>query len=222
MTTSLPLPASLRAVGGEGRASERLLHNRSYDVESWLEDDDHFRLIGRMQDVKVHGFTFIPDDDPITMHDMVVELVIEAPAMIISAADVQMRTHPHDECPNILAIYQQLVGMSITRGFVPKVREMFGGPRACTHIAAMLMAMAPVAVQSMWGFMERTGRTPPVGSPGREAGLERNRDTCHVWATDGPLFTRIDRGEPVGMPRTMQDRLRSKGIDPDTFQPLQG
>ena len=61
-------------------------------------------------------------------------------------------THPHTECVSIVDAYRGLVGLSITRGFTHKVRELFGGPRGCTHTTALLMAMAPVAVQCIWSM----------------------------------------------------------------------
>jgi hypothetical protein len=42
--------------------------------------------------------------------------------------------------------------MSIARGFNAKVRELFGSSRGCTHIGALLAAMAPVAIQTGWSM----------------------------------------------------------------------
>ena len=45
-----------------------------------------------------------------------------------------------------------LVGLSIARGFTHRVRELFGGPRGCTHTTALLQAMAPIAMQCFWSM----------------------------------------------------------------------
>ena len=80
-----------------------------------------------------------------------------------SSANAALETHPHAACPRIEDHYQHLIGLSIARGFTHKVRELFGGPRGCTHTTALLQAMAPVAIQSMWSFRvegDPRGRRP--------------------------------------------------------------
>ena len=125
-----------RRASSETQTGKRLLHNRAYEIASYLEDASHIRIVGFLKDSRPE---FLPgiDDDPMTMHDMQVDLVVEMPALVIRAVDVRMHTHPQQQCPNVLGTSQQLVGLSIVRGFTHKVRELFGGPRACTHIGAL-------------------------------------------------------------------------------------
>ena len=73
---------------------------------------------------------YVPDDtEPLTMHHMVVEVEIAFPSLVIEAARTVLEIHPHGQCPSIEDHYQELVGLSIARGFTHKVRELFGGPR---------------------------------------------------------------------------------------------
>ena len=210
-----------RTVSTTANADKRLLHERTYDIKSYLEDESHIRLVGFLQDSRPH---FLPgiDDDPVTMHDMQIDLIVEMPNLVIRAVQVQMHTHPQQQCPNVLGAYQQLVGLSIVRGFTHKVREFFGGPRACTHIGALLNAMAPVATQSLWAYFE--GQTSVSTSAGAAVddtyskGLEWNRDTCHVWASDGPMFALLARGETPPIPVTISRRLEKNGLDVDGWR----
>ena len=190
-----------------------LLHRRAYDVESFLEDEDHFRLVGSLRDVNPAGLWGIGDTEPMTVHHMLLELTVHARTLTIKAVDAKMLVHPQLECVDILPAYEQLVGLSIARGFTHKVREMFGGPKACTHFAALLNAMAPVAVQSLWGFYRHTASAESAengrGDPGT---FERNRDTCHVWATEGPMFAALAEGQEPPIPIWAQNRLRERGV----------
>ncbi|MEO5724931.1 MAG: DUF2889 domain-containing protein, partial [Ilumatobacteraceae bacterium] len=136
----------------------------------------------------------------------------------------KLEIHPHAACPRIEENYQALVGLSISRGFINKVRELFGGPRGCTHTTALLQAMAPVAIQSMWSF--RMAEAASSGNPmkamatpeGRERAIAMNLNTCHVWAEDGEQVTSIRAGEPHETPVWLKARLEKLGIDLATYQ----
>jgi hypothetical protein len=130
-----------------------LLHTRSYDVASYRESDTLLRIRGKVHDIKPAGLYLPEDPDPMSIHEMVVDLVVEFPSLKIVDAGIVMETHPHHECTKVVDHYKNLIGLSIARGFTHKVRELFGGPRACTHTTALLQAMAPVATQSMWSMM---------------------------------------------------------------------
>ncbi len=148
-----------------------LLHQRTYLVRSYREGDDRMRIRGAVQDIKPPGL-YVPDDpDALEVHHMVVDLIVEFPSLTIVDANVVMETHPHRECVRIEDHYRNLIGLSIARGFTHKVRELFGGPRGCTHTTALLQAMAPVAIQSMWslrfpGSEASDASDQPVAAPG--------------------------------------------------------
>jgi hypothetical protein len=206
-----------------------LIHQRAYEIGSYFENDDHFRLVGHVRDVKPDGMWGIQDDEPMVIHHMELHLVIHAATLTITEVFTKMHVNPQFECVNIEASYQQLVGVSIARGFTNKVKELFGGPRGCTHIGALTNAMAPVAMQSMWAFFHRrhdaqevTIETVKALDPERrrqirEMEFGRNKNTCHVWAEDGPMFELMAAGGSVPLPVWGQERLRRKGIDPETF-----
>ena len=102
---------------------------------------------------------------------MQIDLEVGFPSLEIVKASVRFETHPHGGCPAIIDHYGGLVGLSIARGFTHKVRELFGGPRGCTHTTALLQAMAPVAVQCFWS-MDAAGPTSPGSEPhGRRGDL---------------------------------------------------
>jgi hypothetical protein len=200
-----------------------LLHQRAYEIGAYIEDDQHFRLIGHVRDVKPDGMWGIQDIEPLTVHHMELHLVVSAMSLEITEVFTKMHVTPHHTCVLIEAAYQQLVGVSIARGFSNKVKELFGGPRGCTHIGALTNAMAPVAMQTIWAFFHRNHDGPM--NEMTEADLEtaaairkqqtlRNKNTCHVWAEDGEQFAAVQRGEGVQLPVWGIERLRKRGIDP--------
>ena len=198
---------------------QKLLHQRAYEIDAFVEDDQHIRLSGLMRDVRPDGLWGIADIEPMTLHDMRIDLVVDGLTFEITKVETSMLTHPQEFCPLILPVFQQLVGTSIARGFGNRVKALFGGPRSCTHFVALLNAMAPVVMQARWSFFHTLndkltdeGVSPEVQEQRRRAGHESNRDTCHVWASDGPMFASIDSGQPFDPPLWAKDRLTMRGI----------
>ena len=194
-----------------------LIHTRRYEVNTYRLDNTRFVLRGVMVDEKPPGLYVNSDPDVLWVHHMIVDLEIEMPTFRINKVDVQMREHPHARCTGIVPKYQELVGLSIARGFNNKVKELFGGPRGCTHIGALLSAMAPVAIQSSWSMRASSGeqRTPrsEMTPEEREKGYALNLNTCHMWDEEGDMVAEIRRGDPMEVPVWMSKRLRKLGLD---------
>lgn len=205
--------------------TKKLLHTRAYEIEAFVEDETHFRLIGLMRDVRPDGLWGIVDTEPMTLHDMHIELVINGVTFEITEVRTAMLTHPQEQCPLILPVFQELVGTSIARGFGNRVKALFGGPRSCTHFVALLNAMAPVAMQARWSFFHAVSNDsmsimtadPEKRQESMRSGHEANRDTCHVWASEGPMFAKINAGESIGVPVWAKHRLAERGIPPEEW-----
>lgn len=192
-----------------------LIHQRSYDCEAFLEHDGRMRVRGHLNDLKPHGLG-LADGEPLVIHDMVVDLVVTVPEFEIVAVETEMVVRPYELCTNVLPDYQQLVGVSITRGYARRVRELFGGPSGCSHLGALLLAMGPVAVQASWSVehlhadpLERLGaEVDPVE---RERRVRLNTNTCHVWAEGGEQMTAVELGAEPMRPEWEVERLRLLG-----------
>lgn len=139
------------------------------------------------------------------------------PDFEIVAARTNIATHPHNACTDIVARYDALVGLSITRGFTHRIRELFGGPRGCTHTTALLQAMAPVAVQSGNGHRATNaivnGDPHPIEDDPRSQGFRHLTNTCHVWVEDGEMMTEVEVSGPRGPMLTVRRRLDELGLD---------
>jgi hypothetical protein len=196
-----------------------LLHTRNYQVRAFRRGNDTLVLRGAVKDDKPAGLYVQDDDQPLTIHHMVVDLDVSFPQLEITAASVVFEAHPHLTCPTITEHYHHLIGLSIARGFTHRVRELFGGPRGCTHTTALLQAMAPVAVQCFWSMQVMESRATgasvrqPADSAARMAMMSRNINTCHVWAEDGDQMAAIAAGRPPEPPLQIVRRYRELGRD---------
>lgn len=196
------------------------IHDREYRVRAYRLTQDKILLRGAVRDQKPPGLYISHDPDPITVHHMVVELEVGYPTLTIERAQVVFQTFPHSTCSTITDHYRNLEGLSIARGFSNKVRELFGGPRGCTHTTALLLAMGPVAVQCAWSM--RTFEIPEGDEPALRMGFGRDPDdeswkmnigTCHEWAEGGPAYRRAESRGDWGVPVFMRERAASFGLE---------
>lgn len=216
-----------------------VIHDRSYTVRSYRLSETSMQMRGIVGDQKPPGLYFKNDAEPLPVHHMVVDLILDFPSLQITDVSVVMEVTPHHECTDIEPHYQQLVGLSIARGFSRKVKELFGGSLGCTHIGALLQAMAPVAVQSIWSMRaisESKDGTPvsvrkrvPDDLEGlseeekleaRRRALAFNINSCHMWDEDGDLTTTVLRGDALHPPVWAEERMDKLGIDHDAWMSI--
>lgn len=197
---------------------EPLLHTRRYTVQTFRRGPDSFRLRGEVHDEKPPGLYIDDDPDPLTVHRMAVDLVIAFPSLEITDAAVVFETHPHRICPSITERYRELIGLSIARGYNKRIKELFGGPRGCTHVTALLAAMGPVAIQTVWSMRSADGgdgprvrRDPNASEEERRQAMAFNLNTCHVWDEDGDVAQEALRGEFSEVPLWIERRYEQLG-----------
>lgn len=200
-----------------------LLHTRKYETKVYYVSDAELLVRGAVRDTKPPGLYISGDPDTLDIHEMHVELRVAMPELVISSVHVLFETHPAANCPHIASDYEKLVGLSITRGFTHKVRELLGGPRGCTHTTALLQAMAPAVVQSLWSVHMRRARTAESrgeapSSQSRDQMFAGNLNTCHVWAEDGEHVASLRRGELPPPPLQVVKRLEELGRDPEEWR----
>ena len=195
-----------------------LIHTRQYQVHAFRMSDAKFLLRGVVVDEKPAGLYIENDPDPIWMHHMIVDLEIVYPTFLIEKASVEFKNHPHLGCTNITDHYKKLEGMSIARGFNAKVRELFGSSRGCTHIGALLAAMAPVAIQTGWSMRvssvvdtDDSSKSPEDFQEQRVKQFASTINTCHIWDEHGEMVSKVRRGEEIEMPLPVVRRLRDLG-----------
>lgn len=200
-----------------------LIHSRQYEVRAFRMSPSRFMLRGALVDEKPAGLYVSNDPDPLRMHHMVVEIEVSFPEFVIEKASVKYHNYPHTGCDGIVDHYQKLVGLSVMRGFNKQVKDLFGGPRGCTHVSALITAMAPVVIQTAWAMrMVAVRDNPSIAAEGltveqRLEALRGNTDTCHMWADDGELMDQVRAGQDIEIPLSVQVRLRDLGRSIDEW-----
>lgn len=192
------------------------IHQRRYETEAFDEGDGTMRLVGRLVDTKPHGLG-LADGEPLVIHDMVLEMIVAGETFEILNITATMNVRPYEQCTSVLNSYQQLVGLSIARGYSRKVKELFGGPNGCSHIGALLIALGPVAIQASWGMARLHEDAADwsqleVDPEDAERRLRLNTNTCHVWSADGEQIARLNRGEEAERPEWEAVRLTKLGL----------
>lgn len=205
-----------------------LVHTRRYETRVYDlgENDEGVQEVlvrGAVSDTKPPGLYVADDPEELEIHQMHVELRVAMPDLVVTDAEVVFETHPHESCPRIVDHYRGLIGLPITRGFTHKVRDLFGGPRGCTHTTALLQAMAPAVVQSVWSISVRRRRAAglPAGADdgGRASLFAGNINTCHVWDEHGEHAKRMLSGEaPPTPPIPVVERFVQLGRKPDEWR----
>ena len=186
-------------------AGEVLLHTRTYDIKTYRVDATTVRMVGRVADAKPAGLVVANDPEDLYVHDMTVTLMIAYPHLEITAVEVGYSEFPHSECPGISSAYEALVGQSIAAGFSRFVNQTLGRERGCTHVGALLKAMAPVAVQTTYSLArlphdENGPRSEQWTPEQRERSMAFTLNSCHVWAEDGPYAQAVANDEPSEAP----------------------
>lgn len=175
------------------------------------------RVRGTLTDNRPQGLC-LADGEPLTIHQMVVDLVVTVPDFVIVEAEAQMKINPYQACTRILPDYDQLVGLSISRGYTRKIRELFGGPGGCSHVGALLVAMGPVAFQASWSMV--TLHDDPadriqdeLNAEDQQQRMMLNANTCHVWVEGGEHITAVALGTDPMRPEWETERLRKLGVE---------
>ena len=126
---------------------------------------------------------------------MRVTLYVQHPDLVITAVTAHMASHPYSLCPDAVEPLQQLVGLSIARGFTRAVNERFGRQFGCAHLTALIQAMAPVVRQAIGPAFREYDEIPKSG------GETWFVNTCQAWKEGGLLHQRLaaatSRGEAL-------------------------
>ena len=168
------------------RTKKQKIHTRQIDIASYEGGSDSIVVEGVLKDERL-ATSFGPTGEatpPGTVHHMIIRMVIRGPELVIQDIDVEMPTIPRQECLETRESLLQLRGLSIAAGFMVKTKKLVGGAKGCAHLLALLTAMAPAAVQGAWAAATREHRDPATYLPET---VERAKDTCRIWRSDGPL-----------------------------------
>lgn len=173
-------------------APRRHMHVRTVECDGYLREDGLWDIEASIIDRKPFSYT-----EPVRgvreagadVHHMAIRLTL-GQDFVVRVIEVVMPSTPYPNCTNAVPNFQGLVGKRIDRSWRATVREVVGVERGCTHARELLFPMATTAFQTLTGWREGDGNSPPVQTEGRE-GKPPFVGDCIGWATNGPVVARF-------------------------------
>ena len=172
----------------ENRSGWKPVHTRHIDIRTFDLGTGAIVVEGTLKDDRLFATYPMTGErrPPGTVHHMTLRMRVTGPEMTIDAVDTDLAAVPRDGCPEAASSLEKIVGLRIAAGFTERVKAQIGGARGCTHLVALLLAMAPAAVQGFWSAVSTEPVDPAVYG---EKALVLLTDTCRVWRRNGPLMT---------------------------------
>ena len=180
------------------------VHIRTLRIEARRADDDTLEVAGRLGAERPQGagVGWFGAVNGTIIHDMRVSLRIRHVDLVITGVAAHMASHPYSLCPDAVEPLQQLVGLSIARGFTRALNERFGRQLGCAHFTALIQAMAPVVRQAMGPAFREYEEIP------RGGGETWFVNSCQAWKEGGLLHQRLAAGDVDGLRALAADQPR--------------
>jgi hypothetical protein len=166
-----------------------LAHIRTIRVEAARVGDSELQVTGHLLDERPRGEEWFGLVVERVVHDMTLTVRVRYPDLVITAVSGTMSTRPYTLCTDAVPPLQQLVGLSVARGFTRALNERLGRQHGCAHLTALAHAMAPVVKQGA-GAAFRDERAPAAS-----ASDPWFVNTCQAWREGGPLHTKLLEGD---------------------------
>ncbi|NEA63274.1 DUF2889 domain-containing protein [Streptomyces sp. SID12488] len=168
--------------------TELPLHRRTVTVNAYAEEGgDEISVEAELCDERPWAKPSVA-----VVHRMVLAVRVRLPDMVIVAADADMRSFPHAECPLITPVFDGLVGLCVAAGYNRAIQERFRGISGCTHLYELARVLGPAVVQaSLSAYVRRRDGGDPTVGPSPTAGV---LNSCHIWAPDGVGLRKLDAG----------------------------
>lgn len=163
------------------------VHKRDIKISTFECDKGGIIVEGELIDNRLRT-DFSPADEKRstkTIHHMKIRMWIDGQPLKIKEIEAEMPGIPYKECAETCKSLDRIKGMSIVTGFTMKVKDILGGINGCAHLTALLIAMAPAAIQGYWSHYSRNLMNEKDSSDSMRKFLV---DTCWVWRKEGALF----------------------------------
>lgn len=165
------------------------IHSRVIQTDIYSVDENAILVEGTLIDNRLHEYYLISGEkrDAGIIHHMIIRLLIEGPDLHIRDVEVEMPGIPRSQCVETINSLEPIKGLKIYSGFTTKVKSLIGGNRGCAHLVALLLAMAPAAVQGFWAQLSRK-KVSFKSNADKERLTDFMVNTCWVWREDGPVI----------------------------------
>ncbi len=168
------------------------VHTRDIRIATYAAGEDSIVVEGTLLDQRLKDSYYFTGEkkQPGTIHHMIVRILLKGRNLLIEDVEVEMPCVPREGCEELWESLEPIKGLSISPGFTNEVKKRIGGIKGCYHLMALLLAMAPAAVQGYFSFRA----LKPMGVeniPNEERMKYIPVDTCRMWRREGPLVRRV-------------------------------
>lgn len=170
-------------------AEREPIHTRTVTCRGYRRTDGLWDIEGHLVDTKSYAFdnAWRGRLEPGTpVHGMWVRLTVDD-EMLVRAVEVVTDASPFEVCPAITPNFQRLVGLRIASGWTQAVKERLGGVQGCTHLVELMGPVATTAFQTIYPYLSRRAPDRPQDGGGKPRRRPPLLDTCHAFASDGPV-----------------------------------
>lgn len=170
-----------------------LKHSRHIISHGYLRSDNLWEIEATMKDIKAQDVYRDFDGSLVAQgapfHDISVNLVLND-FFVVQAIKTSIDAHPFPNCGAAEPDFDRIVGSKIGPGWSSFLKQEFKGAVGCTHVLELLPVVATTAFQMMW--------TPLAEKYPQHKGkaIQSLINTCHGWAEDSPIITKIKEEEP--------------------------
>lgn len=173
------------------------VHVRTLTMQARRAGDAMLEVEGRLVDRRPQGagVGWFGATDGDVIHDMRVTLRVRYPDLVVVGVEAEMVSRPYTLCTDAVEPLQQLVGLSIARGFTRALNERFGRQLGCAHMTALIQAMAPVVRQAVGPAFHELEELPKESREGETWFV----NTCQAWREGGLLHQRLNAGDLEGL-----------------------
>lgn len=162
------------------------IHSRKIEVSTYNYDEQRIIVEGTLQDDRYHeSYSVTGEKFPKgVIHHMAIRLLVNCSNLLIEDVDVQMTSIPREFCRETIDCLAPIRGLTISKGFTLKIKNIAGGTKGCTHLVELLQTMAPAVIQ---GYAAHQSQEPsPFDSKRAKLMLHFLTNTCYAWREDGP------------------------------------
>jgi hypothetical protein len=170
-------------------APRALRHTRAIHVEAFARDDGLWDLDAVLTDVKVQDVTLASGLRPAgtALHNLSLRITINRELIIVNAEAASDAVPYPGYCDTIGHAYEQLIGLSLMKGFRLGVKQRLSGVLGCTHLSELAQILPTAALQAYANDVIKTrdGDAEDL-VPERPFQIEK----CHALRADGPAVAR--------------------------------
>ncbi len=170
------------------------VHTRSIVCRSFRRADGLIDIDARFLDTRPFDYDSEfrgPCPAGVPLHNMQVRVTLDRSRQIVDLITAMPAT-PYTGCSEVNPNFQRLLGLSIDRGFRKALRERLGGTQGCTHMLALLEAVAAATAQA-FGSEAHAPRPAGEARPVNVWKLDTLLGSCWSYRPDGEVVQQLRR-----------------------------